>query len=262
MFDFHVHSTVSFDGHGSPEQMAQAAVQAGLREICYTDHLDYLNAPDAPNMAFDTEVYRTAYDHLTAQGLVIRHGMEFGLTPDNPAQLRQDLERYPFDFVLGSVHLVDNADVYFAPYWAGKTVDWVYHRYLEEVLACVETHEDFDVLGHLTYICKCRGNPDHRPLGYADEPALLDAILETLARKGKGLEVNTSGVDRCGDFLPGADILRRFHDLGGRIVTIGSDAHTADRVGQYVPQALAMVREIFGTVCTFERREPVFHALD
>ena len=261
MYDFHMHSTVSFDGHPSPERMARAALDAGLVEICFTDHIDYLEIPGVPSAVFDTVVYREAYDHLTVPGLTIRRGMEFGLTPDNRQQLQKDLQRYPFDFVLGSVHMVDGQDVYMAPFWQVKQVAQVYRQYLEQTLACVQAHEDYDVLAHLTYICKCQGNPTHEPLRYREYRALADEILKTLVQKGKGLEINTSGVDRCGDFLPNADFLRRFRELGGRIVTVGSDAHTSDRVGQYAGRALDMLREIFGYVCTFEGRKPVFHTL-
>jgi histidinol-phosphatase (PHP family) len=79
--------------------------------------------------------------------------------------------------------------------------------------------------------------------------------------KGKGMEVNTSGVDRAGVFLPSAEYLCRFKELGGEIVTVGSDAHDPSRVGQYAPQAVQMVKEVFGYVCTYQKRRPVFHPL-
>ena len=88
---------------------------------------------------------------------------------------------------------------------------------------------------------------------------IIDEILRILAAKGKGLEMNTSGVDRCGGFLPTADYFRRFRELGGEIVTIGSDAHRCDRVGQYSREAAQILKDIFGYVCTFENRQPIFH---
>ena len=90
---------------------------------------------------------------------------------------------------------------------------------------------------------------------------IVDEILRTLAAKGKGLEMNTSGVDRCGGFLPTADYFRRFKELGGQIVTVGSDAHQAHRVGQYTFDACEILKDIFGYVCTFEDRKPIFHKL-
>lgn len=261
MFDFHMHSTVSFDGHDTPERMVQAATSAGLKEICFTDHIDYEKDAKWQRMVFDTAVYNAAYDNLTHPALIIRRGMEFGMKPDNAAQLSEDLKRRPFDFVLGSVHTVAELDVYFEPYWEGKTVPQAERQYLEETLACVRAHEDFDVLAHLTFLSKARAHPTHSPIRYEDYRELVDEILRTLAQKGKGLEMNTSGVDRCGDFLPSAVYLRRFKELGGEIVTIGSDAHTADRVGQYTLRACEILKDIFGYVCTFEGRQPVFHKL-
>jgi histidinol-phosphatase (PHP family) len=85
--------------------------------------------------------------------------------------------------------------------------------------------------------------------------------MKTLIAKGKGMEINTSGVDRCGDFLPDISYLKLFKDLGGRIITVGSDAHTPDRVGQYITGACNMAKEVFGHVCTFQNREPIFHKL-
>ena len=79
--------------------------------------------------------------------------------------------------------------------------------------------------------------------------------------KGKGMEINTSGVDRAGDFLPSAAFLKRYKELGGEIVTLGSDAHAPDRVGQYASEAMAILKDIFGYVCTFADRKPIFHKI-
>ena len=261
MFDYHMHTVVSFDGQHRGQDMAKAALAAGLKEICFTDHLDYDPLGKMGNMAFDTAQYNAEYDHLELPGLKIRRGMEFGMTVDNRAQFQKDLQRRPFDFVLGSVHFVDELDVYFQEYWHDKTVVQAERRYLEETLECVRLHEDFDVLAHLTYIAKTRCHKAPRPVPYGEHRQLIDEILRTLARKEKGLEMNTSGISRCGDFLPGAEYFRRFRELGGQIVTIGSDAHSCDRVGEHSYEACQILRDIFGYVCTFEDRKPVFHKL-
>ena len=261
MFDYHMHSRVSFDGHDTGEAMARAALAAGLKEICFTDHLDYDPFEKMGCMAFDQAVYNAEYDQLDIPGLKIRRGMEFGMTADNVEQFRKDLQRRPFDFVLGSIHFVDGLDVYYPEYWADKSVFQAERRYLEAILECVQIHEDYDVLAHLTYISKPKCHPAPRPVPYAEHRELIDEILKVLAAKGKGMELNTSGMDRCGGFLPTADIFRRFKELGGEIVTVGSDAHTADRVGQYSFDACRILQDIFGHVCTFEDRRPIFHKL-
>ena len=261
MFDFHMHTRVSFDGHATGEQMALAAKKTGLKEICFTDHIDYDPLEQMGVMAFDTEAYNNEYDDLDVPGLLIRRGMEFGMTVDNRAQFREDLNRRHFDFVLGSIHFVDDLDVYFPPYWAGKTVFQAERRYLETTLDCVRLHDDFDVLAHLTYIGKARHHIDPRSVPYGEHREIIEEILKTLVVKGKGLEINTSGKDRCGGFLPTEDYVRRFKELGGEIVTIGTDSHDTDRVGQYSFEVCDMLKDIFGYVCTFEDRKPIFHKL-
>lgn len=256
MFDYHMHSRVSFDGHNTGLEMALAAKAKGLTEICFTDHIDYTPELD---MVFDTAAYNAEYDCLAVPGLLIRRGMEYGLTPDNRDQLKEDLKRRHFDFVIGSVHLVDGEDVYLEPFWRGKTVEEAVRIHLEETLRAVRVHTDYDVLGHLTFISKARANPSHALVRYEDHRELIDAILSELVRHDKGMEVNTSGIDRCGGPLPTMDILRRFRELGGRVVTVGSDAHDTLRVGQYTREMAQQVKEIFGYVCTFENRRPIFH---
>lgn len=261
MFDFHMHSTVSFDGHDPAQTMVEAAAAAGLKEMCFTDHIDYDPFAEQQTMLFDTAHYIETYQNLSHPTVKIRRGMEFGMTPDNMDTFKKDLQRYPFDFVLGSIHFVDGLDVYFQPWWDGKTVHQAEQRYLECTLECIQNHSDFDVLAHLTYISKCRAHPAPRPVPYEEHAQLLDEILRVLAQKGKGLEMNTSGVDRCGDFLPYEPYFRRFKELGGQIVTVGSDAHTCSRVGQYTFDACNILKDIFGYVCTFDDRKPIFHKL-
>jgi len=261
MFDFHLHTKISYDGRGTAEEMVLAAQKAGLKEICFTDHLDYDPADPGHRMDFDTDAYNAAYDHLEAEGLLIRRGFEFGMLQDSAPILKRDLQRRRFDFVIASVHFVDDRDPYLPEFWQTHTLEQAELRYLQTLLQCLQIHEDFDVMGHLTYMSKTRYNPLKRPILYDTYRDVVDEILRTLVRKDKGMEVNTSGVDACGVFLPDAVYLRRFKELGGRIVTVGSDAHDAKRVGQYCHRAVSMVQDIFGYVCTFADRQPIFHKL-
>ena len=261
MFDFHLHSRVSFDGRDTAANMAQAAVSAGLKEICFTDHMDYDPLDPAHKLTFSLEEYNQEYDSLEVPGLIIRRGFEFGMLPDNAEQFQKDVSRRNWDFVIGSVHFVDGLDVYFQEYWEGKTPYQAILRSFEETLQCVQLHDDFDVLGHLTYLGKCRANPEKAPIVYRDYREVVDEIFRILIAKGKGIECNTSGLDSCNALLPDEVYLRRFRELGGEIVTVGSDAHHPDRVGQYCRQTAEMVREIFGYVCTFADRKPHFHTV-
>lgn len=261
MFDFHLHTKVSFDGIGRAEDMVAAAARAGLKAICFTDHLDYDPLGRDLDLAFDTQEYNDAYDHLYHPDVKIFRGMEFGLLPDNLDVFEKDLQRRPFDFVIGSAHFIEDLDIYYKEFWEGKTPHQAFLSTLEQTLACVKAHDAYDVLGHLTYAAKQPHNPGHKPVLYEDFRELIDEILRTLVEKGKGLEINTSGVDKCGRFLPDETVLRRFKELGGEIVTVGSDAHDVSRVGQYCQDACQLAADIFGYVCTYHGRKPVFHRL-
>ena len=259
MFDFHLHTHISFDGRDSAINMAGAAVKAGMKEICFTDHMDYDPLDDARKLHFDLTDYNKEYDNLEMPGLIIRSGFEFGMLPDNREQFLKDVRCREWDFVIGSVHFMDGLDVYYPEYWEGKTYEYAILRGFEDTLACVRNHDGFDVLGHLTYLGKCDANPEKKPIRYSDYREVTDEIMKILADKGIGMEFNTSGVDSCGAYLPGREYLRRFKELGGEIVTVGSDAHHANRVGQYCHEAVKIVQEIFGYVCTFAGRKPQFH---
>jgi len=259
MFDFHIHTKVSYDSQAEPEKVISVAESSGLKEICFTDHLDY--NPSMPNndFTFSTDLYNACYDQLYSDRIKICRGCEFGLLPDNADMLRSDLQRRPFDFVIGSAHCIDGMDIYYPDFWVGRSMAEAERKYFEEILACVYNHNDYDVLGHLTYICKLCHHIPVRHIFYEEYSSLIDEIFSVLIRKGKGIEVNTSGMDVCGSFLPDAQYLKRFKELGGRIVTVGSDSHNCERVGQYCYEACKMVSDIFGYVCTFQQREPIYH---
>lgn len=261
MFDFHMHSSVSHDSDTLAADMLSAAEKNGLREICFTDHYDLHDYPDGKPFIFTLDDYSSAYDSLASRTVNIRRGVEMGLTLWNAPNIDDFLSKRNFDFVIGSIHYADGTDPYSAPYWKNRSVKESFRSYLERTLKCVEIHSNFDVLGHLTYVCKSPNSPTHEPLLYSDFSDIVDEILKKLVSKGKGLEINTSGLVSVGELLPSKEFVNRYKDFGGEIITIGSDAHSPDRVGQNVDKALALAKDVFGYVCTYNERRPVFHKL-
>ena len=261
MYDYHIHSAVSFDSKACAKSIAEAAKNAGIKEICFTDHCDYHSDKNGKHFPLDLKKYKDEYDALSLEGLSIRLGVEFGMTEWNTAELAELLSKRDFDFVIGSVHFVDGADPYDKEFWEGKTEREAYGRYLEKILECIEIHDDFDVLGHLSYVSRSIHNPTKNLLRYEDYKEISDKIFTELIKKGKGIEINTSGYDALGDFLPSEEFLVRFKELGGKIVTVGSDAHSASRVGQHIDKALDVLKRVFGYVCTFEKRQVKFISL-
>ena len=120
MFDYHMHSRVSYDGSGTPEEMLAAARSAGLKEICFTEHLDYQHCVPRAKTTYTLDAYRAAHGPLHTSDLSIRHGVEVGLTPWNTQEIQRDVAAYPYDFVLGSVHFINEEDPYLPPYWVGR----------------------------------------------------------------------------------------------------------------------------------------------
>lgn len=261
MFDFHIHSKVSFDSNEEPENIICAAIHRGLSEICFTDHYDHHSDIDGEHNLFSLEHYDEVYGKISSNKLLIRRGIEYGLTGWNTRELNEITSKYSFDYVIGSVHIVDGYDPYVKEYWELQKGRDPFRRYLDEVLERVKIHDGFDALGHINYVCKSPTSPTKKPLYYEDYRETVDEILKILIKKGRGLEINTSGVDRVGEFLPSRDFLVRFRELGGEIVTVGSDAHDASRVGQYTKEAAELAADVFGYVCTFSQRVPIFHKI-
>lgn len=261
MFDYHIHSSLSFDSKEDPMEIARAAANAGLKEICFTDHYDFNTSPDLPVNIFSEKAWHDQYANVGVEGLTVRHGVELGIANWNTAEAKALTEWEGLDFIIGSVHFIDGHDPYEKVYWETRTVAKAFEDYLLGILECVKVHTDFDVLGHLTYVCKSVHNPSHAPVPYGDYLDITDEIMKILVSKGKGMEINTSGVDRAGCFLPQKEYLVRFKQFGGEIVTIGSDAHDRTRVGQYSAEAMEILGDVFGHVCTFEGRKPVFNKI-
>lgn len=261
MYDYHLHSKLSFDGISDAKSIAIAAKSKGLKEICFTDHFDCNSEKELTHNLFTPEEQAAVYDNLIIPGITIKKGMEFGLTMWNQQYIEDFLSVRPLDFVIGSVHFVEGIDPYDYRYWENITVEEGFRKYLKTTLECLKVHDNFDVLGHINYVCKSPTSPTHEYLKYSDCTDIADEIMKILITKGKGMEINTSGVDRCGDFLPNIDYLKRFKELGGKIVTVGSDSHDAERVGQYTDKALEILKDIFGYVCTFKNRKPIFNKL-
>ncbi len=261
MFDYHLHSSVSWDTDTPAQDLVNAAKAAGLREICFTDHQDYPCYPDQEGYLLSMDRYKDVYGALSDPELVIRKGVEIGLTDWNVKEVDSFLSSYNFDYVIGSVHMVDGGNAYLEDFWKGKTTEQAFTRFLEHTLECVKLHSNFDVLGHLTFVAKSPHNIEKIGISYTQYREFADEIMKILADKGIGMEINTSAMDRIGDFLPSVDFLRRFKELGGQIITVGSDAHTTQKVGAYMNDAISLAKEIFGYVCTFENRKPVFHKL-
>ena len=162
----------------------------------------------------------------------------------------------PFDFVIGSIHVIHHTEFYYGEFFKGKTKEQAHREFFEETLKCVKAFDCFNVLGHLDYIVRY-GPYEDKTVDHQKYQDIIDEIFKTLIQKGKGIEVNTSGyrdLKTCG--FPNFEQVQRYYDLGGRIITIGTDSHTSDRVGENCLNVAKKYQEIgFDDVSTFTQRK-------
>ena len=198
--DFHTHTSFSTDSAASPESMAEAAIQRGLKTICFTDHidLDYPFCEELGENAFllDVDAYFRKMQELKEKyhgRLDVRIGIELGMQPHLGGAYRELTEKYPFDFVIGSVHLVRGTDPYYGKIFAEQSDADAYNETFLETIQDLKGMDSFDVCGHIDYIVRYG---KHRAAEYSyqrfSEP--IDEILKTVIEKGRGIEIGRAHV--------------------------------------------------------------------
>lgn len=264
MFDCHTHTTFSTDSVMSAEQACGSAIKLGLDGIAFTDHLDY-DFPGELDFLIDFDEYFSVLNPVRekyADRLKVLVSVEVGIQPHVLRESEEVIRRYPFDYVLASVHLVDRQNPYDKEYYRGKSKKEAYSRYLEEIYFMVKNLGSFDMLGHFGYIIRYADYAD-RTLRYADYSDLFDMIFMELIDHGRGFELNTGTyrIERP-DAVYDTEILKRYRQLGGELVCLGSDAHQTDHVAARFEYFSQVLRDAgFKYTVHFENRKPVFDKL-
>jgi len=236
--DLHVHSSYSTDSNAPMEEMIKQAITKGLHSICFTEHVDleYPETPDYPAGSFQVNVDSFLYELLGykskyADKIEVLFGLECGMQPHLSRENAKIIKEHEFDFILGSVHMLDGKDVYYPSFYENITEEEALRMYLESTYQNIRSFGNFDSLAHLDYIIRYCKNMDCT-YDYDKYKDIIDPILKHLINREKALELNTGalrkGMKQCN---PCFEVLKRFHDLGGEYITIGSDAHAAQDVG-------------------------------
>ncbi len=263
LWDTHMHTHFSGDCEADVSSMADAAVRKGLAGICFTDHMD-LDYPEGlpENYFFDADEYfqemRQAQERYRGR-LPILIGMETGLQPHLKDKLPEIAAAHPYDFIIGSSHLIHHMDPYYPGYFEGKTEDEAYREYFEYLLENLGVFDFFDVYGHIDYIVRYGPNKN-KFYSYRKFADVIDEILRALIQKGKGIEINTGGFRYgLGHPNPTEEILSRYRELGGEIVTIGADAHKPEDVAHSFQKAPDILKAAgFRYYAVFKQRKPEF----
>lgn len=273
VYDTHIHSEFSTDSNTPVRDQLNRAVQLGLKGVCLTDHMDYDFPEDqtgadsaltGPAFVFDTTDYHRELTKLQSEfsNLEIGIGVECGLQTLPSVLEKNDslIRNHKWDYVIGSLHLVDRTDPYYPSYWEGKNAARCVLHYFEELFDNLKQFHNIDSLGHLDYIVRYAPS-DFRycPNDYAD---IVEEILSFLIRKDIALEINSSGLKSTSMPNPHFDILNRYAARGGELVTIGSDAHTPDYMGYRFDSIAALMQKAgLRQYVTYHQHKPVFHSL-
>lgn len=259
--DCHMHTSFSTDSKAAPEEMVKGAITKGLTTICFTDHHDE-DFPIEGEFMFDTDEYfriLTALKEKYKERIDIRIGVEIGLQKHLGEHYRGYVNQYPFDFVIGSLHVIDHMDPYDPEYFSDKTDDEGYIRAFEEMADNIKAVQDFDVLGHIDYVVRY-GREKASHYSYEKFAPYIDTILRGVIAGGKGIELNTSGYKYGLGFChPHPEIIKRYKELGGEIITVGADGHRPDHIAYDFNKAAEVLKACgFKYYTEFQARNPIF----
>jgi histidinol-phosphatase (PHP family) len=226
--DSHMHTNYSPDADPTAtfQDYVDEARRKGIKHLVFTDHVDL----DAGHPTFqippiDYEAYIDAFNKVrdNTKDITMTLGVEMGYQTHMKKEINAFLARYPFEFVILSIHYVNKQDLYTHEFYDDKTIKEAHTMYFEACLDAIESVDTFNVFGHLDYFTRYI---DEKTYDMSDYQPLIDKILKALIKKNKGIEINTSGFRYEDRIYPKLDLVNRFIELGGTIITIGSDAHT------------------------------------
>lgn len=260
--DFHLHTAFSADSDAPVRSQIEKAAALGMHELCITDHHDYDSRKPDNDFLLDFSKYlpyMNAFRDEYRSKIRVNIGVELGLQIHEKQELDHLVSTWDLDFVIGSSHFIDSLDPYYPEFFQGRSEKEAYERYFQITLERVRAMDCFDIFGHLDYVVRY-GPTTNKHYSYTAYRGFVDPILTTLIEKGKGLECNTGGLKYgLGHPNPCEEILKRYRELGGEILTVGSDAHAPQHVGydfHLLPELLKNCGFRYYTV--FHGRKPEF----
>ena len=266
--DSHIHSNFSGDSMEKLENIIERAIETGMDEITITDHLD-LEFPGEVNIfELDFKTYVETLKklkNLYKNNIKIKIGIELGLQPQLKNKYNEIFNCEDVDFIIGSFHCVRGMDVADRKFFEKYSKDEAHRIYFEEILNTIDLFPEISVCGHLDFINRYGRSvyDDYKKINFEMHRELIDKILIKLIEKNIGIEINTSAL-RYGlrDFHPCRKILKRYKELGGKIITMGSDAHRALDIMRDFDKARDVLKEIgFENFCVFEKRKAEYKEL-
>ncbi|MGN1399084.1 MAG: histidinol-phosphatase HisJ family protein [Erysipelotrichaceae bacterium] len=276
--DYHVHTSFSPDSDYPMRQVIEDAIKLKLDEICITDHIDFgllkswpENATVEEKEKLDRSLYMTdhirssqalkAYQKEYQDQITVKFGYEFGMQMPWLKQFEEVYSLYDLDFVILSVHAIDNHGIWTDEFQLNRSQKEYNDRYYQEIYDLVNNYHDYCVLGHLDSIVRY----DRKGIyPFDNNRQLITEILKKAISEGKGIEINTSNV-RYGlkDSTPSKEILLLYKSLGGNIITLGSDSHRQGQLASHFQATKQYLLDLgFEYFCTYQKMKPIFHSLE
>lgn len=274
-FDYHMHTNYSGDSTYLMEDLVNDAIKIGLEEICITDHVDYGIKYDWDSVDVNDEYYypyKLNVDYPKYFGEIerlrekyksqinIKVGLEFGMQMHTINEYEKLFLTYDFDFILLAIHQIENKQFWNNKYQEELTEEECYSRYYAELYNLVVNYKNYSVLAHLDLIRRYVASPEDT---FADHKPIITKILKQVIADGKGIELNMSseryGID---GLTPSKQILQLYNELGGKIITVGSDSHNREQLAYGVQSGISILKEIgFEYICSFDKMIPKFHKI-
>lgn len=264
MLDYHIHTSLSDDSDTPFNEMLDRAEHLGLKEIAITDHHD----PDYPDPDFPFDLDFESYHEMleTAQKqyykrINVKKGLELGIQNDCMDKCIAAANNYPYDFIIGSFHMSQGFVVDFPEFYQDRSHVEIQEGYYKYMLECIQEFKDYSVLGHINLVDRYQhifkpGDPLNPP----EVMEIIREILKTVIYEGKGIEFNTSTFRyKTPISIPSPAILKLYKELGGEIITIGSDAHTPEYIAYNFKYAIEILEAHgFKYVSSFNEMKPDF----
>ncbi|HIV80080.1 MAG TPA: histidinol-phosphatase HisJ family protein [Candidatus Avanaerovorax faecigallinarum] len=272
--DMHVHTRWSSDSSVPVREQIERAAALGMKQICITDHQDF-DAPKFPPDYFtfliddkgDDDTVKKYVDDILeikeeyAGRIEVLAGIELGIQPHLTEKLNAFADRFPFDFIIGSTHTFCGMDAEDKRHYENIDVEEAVRQYFMDELVNVKGFKKFDVAGHMDFVLRY-GPGAAETFTYGKYADVIDEILKELIQSGRGIECNTSKFKAKNMINPDREIIRRYAELGGEIITFGSDSHVSERLGEGFKEAGEIVRECgLKYYAVFRQHKPEFYPI-
>ena len=258
--DYHLHTEFSFDSREKMEKVCQKAVEIGIKEICFTEHVEFkaADAKDWPNFEKREEAINLCRNKYGDQ-LSILAGIESGQPQKAPDEEAELFKRHKFDFVIGSIHIV--GDTGRPSHFAFNEQNYMdyFKQYFKESKELAEK-SNYDVMGHVTF-----------PFRYVSTELLKKYPIESFKKdymelfdiiisRSKGIEINTSGLrTTLQSTMPNLQLVKWFRECGGKIITVGSDGHSVRSAFSGIEEGYKLLKKAgFEEVALFSDRRVCF----